>query len=150
VAEVAAGGPFSTFPGVDRTIVLVDGARMRLTVDGVPHELQRYRPFLFDGATTTDCEVPAGPTRDLNVMVRRGRFRATTEVEDLSGTRPLAVTGGDPLVLMTLAGALTADTPDGARTRLAKQDALGWAGPAPSVVLSGSGTVAVVRLTPEE
>lgn len=150
VAEVATGGPFSTFAGVDRAIVLVDGPRMRLTVDGVDHELQRYRPFVFDGAATTDCEVPAGPTRDLNVMVRRGRCRATTEVVHLAGTRPVALTGGDPVVLVTLAGALMVETPDGSCTHLAKLDALSWVGQESSMALSGSGTAAVVRVTPEE
>jgi environmental stress-induced protein Ves len=150
-AEVAAGGPFSTFAGVDRAIVLVDGPQMRLTVDGVVHELQRYRPFLFDGAATTECDVPAGPTRDLNVMVRRGRCRATTDVVHLSGTAPVAVHGGDPVVLLlTLAGALAVVTPDGSCTHLEKLDALSWAGRTPAVVVSGTGTAAVVRLTPEE
>jgi environmental stress-induced protein Ves len=149
VAEVRAGGPFSPFPGVDRTIVLIDGPVMLLTVDGARHELRRHQPFTFDGAATTVCEVPAGPTRDLNVMTRRERFRAATEVVHLSGGDPIAVTGGEPLVLLTLAGAVTAVTRDGSTTYLAEEDCLCWAEPAQAVLLSGAGTVAVVRLAPQ-
>ena len=48
LADVAQGGPFSVFPGVDRVITVVRGAGMVLTVDGVEHRVdRRYRPFAF-------------------------------------------------------------------------------------------------------
>ena len=52
-AEVAAGGPFSTFPGVDLVIILVDGPAMALTVDGVRHEL--------NGTDRSPSTAPARP-----------------------------------------------------------------------------------------
>jgi hypothetical protein len=103
VADVGEGGPFSRFEGVDRVLVLVDGPGMTLTVDGTRHELRRYEPFRFDGGAATTCELPGGPTRDVNVMTRRGRCTAVTEVLH-PGAEGTVVSGGHPLVLLALAG----------------------------------------------
>lgn len=73
VAEVGQDGPFSSLPGVDRVIVLCSQGRM--TLNG--HPLQRFSPYAFDGATEISCAVPDGPTRDFNVMTRRGVCSAT-------------------------------------------------------------------------
>ena len=37
IATVAAPGPFSLFPGVDRSIAVLEGAGLRLDVDGEAH-----------------------------------------------------------------------------------------------------------------
>lgn len=80
VADVAEDAEFSDFPGVDRVIVLCDGSAMTITVDGIEHALRRHVPFVFPGESTTSCQVPGGPTRDLNVMTRRGRCTAEVSV----------------------------------------------------------------------
>ena len=36
LAEIAADGPFSTFPHVDRLLTVVAGAGIALTIDGAP------------------------------------------------------------------------------------------------------------------
>jgi hypothetical protein len=93
VAEVAAAGDFSAFAGVDRVIVLCDGPAMTLRVDGVEHRLARHGPFAFAGDAATTCTLPGGPTRDLNVMTRRGQWQA--EVSVLSAaTRGPGTPGG--------------------------------------------------------
>jgi hypothetical protein len=69
IADVASNGPFSQFSGYARTITLVRGAGMRLTVDGVVHTIdQPYRMFQFSGDAETECELVKGPVIDLNVM----------------------------------------------------------------------------------
>jgi environmental stress-induced protein Ves len=78
LAEVAQDGPFSAFPGVDRQILLWRGAGLQLR-DGVSldHRLDRPGvPFAFDGAAPISAALLGGPTLDLNVMTRRGRWRA--------------------------------------------------------------------------
>ena len=70
IAEIAADGPFSSFPGIDRTIALVDGSAVELTVDGVVHVLQPGEPFRFSGDAVTSSRQLAGPSRDLNLMTR--------------------------------------------------------------------------------
>ena len=42
-------GEFSTFPGMERVITVIDGELLLLTVDGEEHPLEKYRPFRFSG-----------------------------------------------------------------------------------------------------
>ncbi|WP_422648130.1 Histidine utilization protein HutD [Cupriavidus sp. H18C1] len=80
IADIAADGPFSAFPGIDRQIVLLDGDGVRLHArDGsFDHRLVAVgEPFAFAGEATVDATLLGGPTRDFNVMTRRGRCRAS-------------------------------------------------------------------------
>ena len=89
LADVEADGPFSPFPGIDRTIVLLDGAGMRLA--GGDHAIDlrvRYEPFSFSGDVPMTCTLLSGPVRDFNLMLRRGRVRGT--VAALHGTARIA------------------------------------------------------------
>ena len=78
VAEVAQDGPFSAFEGIDRTIVLGRGAGMTLHgADGPEHRLDRAGiPFACPGEARVSARLIDGPTLDLNVMTRRGVWRA--------------------------------------------------------------------------
>lgn len=81
VADIAAPGPFSAFPGVDRTIVLLDGDGVWLEGAGVRHRLDtRHDPFAFSGDVALRCELLGGPSSDFNVMARRERGKATVSV----------------------------------------------------------------------
>jgi uncharacterized protein len=144
LAEVEASGPFSAFEGVDRCIVLLDGPTMTLTVDGVQHRLRRHQPLRFDGGSATDCEVPDGPTRDLNVMTRRGLVEADVEIRAVDAGAELLLEPAEPLVLLAIQGSLTVSRPLGAETVLGPLDALGWSGRRPLLV-RGPGLAAVVR-----
>ena len=75
-AQVAADGPFSLFPGIDRTLVVLSGGGMVLDVaGGAPHELRPLEtPFVFPGELGIHARLLAGPTRDFNVMTRRTLF----------------------------------------------------------------------------
>jgi environmental stress-induced protein Ves len=79
VAEVAQDGPFSRFPGVDRTLVLLAGNGIRLAGAGAPLDLRTlYEPVTFTGEAELDCVLADGPVRDFNLMVRRAA--ATGEI----------------------------------------------------------------------
>ena len=81
VADIERSGPFSRFPGYERTILLLEGDGMELTVDGRTVTLDRpLEPFVFDGAAAPTCRLLGGPSRDLNVMVDRRRARAYVDV----------------------------------------------------------------------
>lgn len=85
VARIAQTGPFSAFPGVDRVIMLLGGAGVRLHGRGVDHRLDTpLQPFAFAGDQALDCELLGGPSSDLNVMTRRGRLRARLDIMDRS------------------------------------------------------------------
>ncbi|TCK39160.1 hypothetical protein B0G84_4490 [Paraburkholderia sp. BL8N3] len=74
IANVDAPGAFSTFAGIDRTLVLLDGAGMRLNeAGGRVHVLDAPLSMAsFAGETRIHASLDNGPTRDFNVMVRRG------------------------------------------------------------------------------
>ncbi|MBT2482775.1 HutD family protein [Streptomyces sp. ISL-94] len=103
LAEVAADGPFSVFPGVDRTLTLAEGAGMDLTVAGVRRLLdERFAPQDFAGDVPTDCTLVAGPVVNFNVMYRRGATEAQTAV--VRGRLGLAAAAGETLLVVALDG----------------------------------------------
>lgn len=73
VADVNSAAPFSTFPGIDRHIVLLDGEGFVMTLDGEQqHALTTpLEPFAFPGEAQVDVTMAGGATRDFNLMVRR-------------------------------------------------------------------------------
>ena len=77
-APVNAPGPFSLFPGVERTLVVTEGAGLVLAHgDRAPRaRLRRLEPYRFAGDWPTTAELPHGAITDLNVMVREERVRA--------------------------------------------------------------------------
>jgi environmental stress-induced protein Ves len=106
LADVARGGPFSRFPGVDRVITVVEGAGMELEVDGAAHLADaRYAPFAFPGDADTGCRLLDGPIVDFNVMTRRDRVRATVEIVDADRTLPTGPgPGPEQLLVLVLRG----------------------------------------------
>jgi len=72
LATIAEDGPFSSFPGVDRTLALVDGHGMTLDIDGSERViLCESGPVLaFDGESQVLAKLNRGPTTDFNVMTR--------------------------------------------------------------------------------
>ncbi|RYY73008.1 MAG: HutD family protein [Comamonadaceae bacterium] len=88
IATIAMGGPFSVFPGVDRTIMLLEGDGVRLKAAGFDHALETpHEPFAFDGEAAVECELLGGLSTDFNLMVRRagghGTLRVISEVAEL-------------------------------------------------------------------
>jgi environmental stress-induced protein Ves len=79
IAEVDKGGPFSSFAGVDRELVLLSGEGMRLDfADGENVELRPPHDRLrFAGERELAAELFNGPTQDFNLMWRRERVSAT-------------------------------------------------------------------------
>jgi hypothetical protein len=71
LADIDADGPFSAFPGVRRYFAVLEGAGVALDLEGREQPLtQGDEPFGFDGALAPGCRLLAGPTRDLNLMLR--------------------------------------------------------------------------------
>ncbi len=99
IAEVAEDGPFSRFPGVDRVIVLLDGAAFRLRRgDGLDALVDRkHAPFAFLGEDEWMCTLPGGPVRDFNVMTDRATRAAAVRPSGpglVAGTWALALAPG--------------------------------------------------------
>jgi environmental stress-induced protein Ves len=102
VATIAAPGPFSSFPGIDRTIMLLDGSGVRLrSRDGViDHRMDTpLSPFEFSGDAQLDCELLGTPSTDFNVMARRGHASAALAIHGSPGSQD----GGDGEVMLPAA-----------------------------------------------
>lgn len=80
IAEIAGSGPFSTLAGVDRKLVVLAGG---MTLTGVRADAIEVRPYdcvAFAGEAEVASRLLDGPTRDFNVMTRRGAARADVRV----------------------------------------------------------------------
>jgi len=81
VADVSEAGAFSVFEGIDRVLTLIEGTEMVLTdTDGPRHVLARWDSLAFAGEARITAELPHGPTRDFNLMLRRDRVSGTVTV----------------------------------------------------------------------
>ncbi|MEZ2390513.1 HutD family protein [bacterium RCC_150] len=100
IADVGTAGDFSTFPGMERVITVIDGELMLLTVDGEEHPLEKYRPFRFSGEAASASALPTGDVRDLNVIARTDQFKGYTSIVELSKKRAHPVFVGQIAVLL--------------------------------------------------
>jgi environmental stress-induced protein Ves len=98
IADVDTASPFSRFPGIDRTIVLLegDGFTMRLDDDREHALTTPWLPFAFPGEVVVDVRLAGGATRDFNLMVRRGAARG--EVDVVRGPFTLRLDGNTALL----------------------------------------------------
>ncbi|MEP7275202.1 MAG: HutD family protein, partial [Betaproteobacteria bacterium] len=77
--------------GVDRTLVLLRGAGVRLASDGAALEIRApFEPVTFPGEVPYECSLYDGPVQDFNLMVRRAVARGGVEVlrDDAGVVRP--------------------------------------------------------------
>lgn len=76
LADVEVDGPFSSFAGIDRTLVLLEGRGIRLAGDGVDVALHAaFDTCEFSGDAAIRGTLIDGPVRDFNLMLRRDRMR---------------------------------------------------------------------------
>ena len=102
MAPVNENGPFSRIECVNRSLAVVDGAGMLLSVDRkklqcLPMQVVRFRGDAITEATLTD-----GPIMDINLMVRRkeadGEMVIISEAGLLFGASIVVAVGGSAQV----------------------------------------------------
>lgn len=148
VAEVASDGPFSAFPGIDRTIWLLRGAGLDLRVGDRSVRLDRVaEPFSFTGEDRVFARLIDGPTEDLNVMVKRAAVLADARVTRIDGGLDVAPTSNarDVLVLV-LVGECELRVGDGSGVRLLCGDAAVLRGRRDAVFLRSAASSVTVLL----
>lgn len=109
IADVATAGPFSTFEGIDRQIMLVSGNGMVLSFGGEapPVVLSKpLRPQGFKGEWHTDCRLIDGVIQDFNVMVRRDWGAAAVNGFDLVKDQRLTLAVAPLTILHLLSGSV--------------------------------------------
>ncbi|MEW6639165.1 MAG: HutD family protein [Pseudomonadota bacterium] len=107
MAHVGAPGPFSLFPGIDRTLSVIAGHGLTLALpERTPVALNRCSaPFAFPGDVTVDSTLTDGPIDDLNVMTRRSRCHHRVTRHGLTTATRLALSG-EIAVLVAIGGGI--------------------------------------------
>lgn len=120
-AQVASGGPFSVFPGVDRSLAVLEGAGLRLDfAGGEAHSLTAAcAPLAFAGERAVEATLPGGPVGDFNLMTRRERWAHRLERLPLLGERGLAADADLTLIYCVNGIGLDCWLADGRELRLA-------------------------------
>ena len=148
MARVENDGPFSTFAGIDRTLAVLEGNGIALTIeDCEPVPLRcGSTPFAFPADAPTEGRLADGPILDLNVMARHGKIDATVEraiQTDFDMPAP-----GDWTLLFVSRGQVDVTRRD-FEARLGDKDCLVASGPGSTFAVSGppDAEVFVIRLT---
>jgi len=80
-ADVTTDGPFSNFPGIDRILLLLSGAGLKLAFSNRALTLNEpYASAEFAGDEPVICTLIDGPCQDFNIMVNRARAAAKVTI----------------------------------------------------------------------
>ncbi|WEX76850.1 HutD family protein [Sinorhizobium numidicum] len=111
MATVASDGHFSSFPGIDRTLSILEGAGMTLSIEGRPPKLLTVAdaPLSFPADIPTSARLSDGPVTDLNVMTRRQRLKHRVRRLRLEGSQSV-VSSARELVLFCHRGSVVLTT----------------------------------------
>ena len=119
IADIGRSGAFSSFPGIDRSIMLLEcpeGSGMKLTIDGNESMLPRHRFVDFPGEAVTEGTLLGAPVRDFNVMSRRATVRHACGFATLEAGEHLKLARGLANFAYLARGALTLDVGEPGQT----------------------------------
>jgi environmental stress-induced protein Ves len=108
LASLQTSGPFSSYSGYQRCVVLVDGHGFRLHVagSGTMNLATRGDHALFAGAAEASCELLDGPCTDLSLIVQKPGTIASVSRLAISAEPCIAATAGKLRALFVLHGAI--------------------------------------------
>jgi environmental stress-induced protein Ves len=110
IADVRSDGAFSSLPGYDRLIMLLDGPGMTLD-SGKLGSIALDKPLVpmgIPGELAVTAKLKDGACRDFNVMSDRRKARARLSIHRIENV-PLAVSGdSDAVLVYVVSGAVTA------------------------------------------
>ncbi|ALL68439.1 hypothetical protein K788_0000507 [Paraburkholderia caribensis MBA4] len=113
VADMDCDSVFSTYPGVDRILMILHGSGMQL-ID-IPDSMViatlsgQFSTFSFAGERQLEGRLNDGPIIDLNVMIRRGFATTGLRIIGPSQTEP----AGDCRLVLAARGELRVESSDG-------------------------------------
>lgn len=101
IASLAQSGPFSAFPGIERSFYLLDDA-LQLVIDDQTRMVDAHQPLVeFSGEAKVAAELPSTqPQQAVNVMSRRGRFAHSLRALELDGSSHLELQAEHTLLLV--------------------------------------------------
>ncbi len=146
MATVASDGPFSLFPGIDRTLAVLEGEGIDLAIDGLGahHLAVDGTPLAFPADVASSARLVSGPIVDLNLMTRRWAFLHKMKRLPL----PLETSGTDNAEVFLLVRGTGKAESGGVRYHLEDTDALHLASCADRVRLSGDGFAYRMEIRP--
>lgn len=139
LADIETDSDFSTFPGLDRTAVVVGDDPISIAVNGSVRTIGLLDRIVFAGEDEVRALPTRGPSRLLNLMTRRDTHTGSITLHHLRGTRELS--NADGVAWMVLAGSLATGTHTLRRwdTVILEEN---------PITLAGAATVAAVVVTP--
>ncbi|MEV0322815.1 HutD family protein [Streptomyces sp. NPDC050658] len=99
LADIEETGPFSSLPGMDRHLMSAAPVTLRLTVDGVPHDVRYTQVVSFAGDSEVATTAVEGRARALNLMTRHG-IRGGLDLIHGDTRLPVAETTATALVVL--------------------------------------------------
>ena len=147
LATISASGPFSTFPGIDRSLALVSGPGVQLEIgEGSRFHLSEDDPIVaFSGDDPVIATVGGAATTDFNVMTRRSRCHHRLGRRVLEGLSDFAPRG-DVTILFLAEGDSLSVSSDSERIGLVRYDAVVFDSGAVWQLEAGQATVFVVDI----
>ena len=139
IAVVEGASEFSHFPRVDRFLVPLSPAGLRLEVDGLKVDLAQWQVFEFQGEQSVRSDVETGSTENLNLMLRRGT-EGTLTVSRIAGLAEFEAAAGESVVVVLLDGRATQ-----AEAELGRHDAV-LLEETERITIEGDAIVAVARV----
>jgi environmental stress-induced protein Ves len=114
LATISQNGPFSLFPGVDRTLVLVEGPGMVLDVDNSGRFVLGEDEVIieFAGELAIQATLNGAPTIDFNVMTRRAVCHHKFGIRRLAGSSVFAPRGDRSLLFLAEGESLSISSDD--------------------------------------
>jgi environmental stress-induced protein Ves len=99
-ARIDRPGACSRFDGIDRTLAVLDGEGVLLSIEGGQEVslTAASPPFSFDGGASIHSGLLRGPVTDLNVMTKRGR--CSHSVERMTARRSSLVSDLDSAIVV--------------------------------------------------
>lgn len=149
VAEIEQDAAFSTFPGVERELVLLQGNGVRLRFDDgrVAEVLPPHGRVRFAGEETLHGELVDGTTHDFNLMWKRELLQAELLHRPLVGAMFFFCEPGVAWALHLLAGQAEFDAGSGLPALRAGDTAWLAAGERQRHALTGGGELLAIRVT---
>ncbi|MFG2650697.1 HutD family protein [Streptomyces sp. NPDC048436] len=101
LADIEDTGPFSPFPGMERHLMSAAPVPLRLSIDGVAHDLRYTQVVSFAGDSTVATTAVDGRAQALNLMARTG---ISSSLDLLRGDAQLPVSAASATALVVLDG----------------------------------------------
>ena len=150
IAEVDSDCAFSSFPGIDRSLMLLDGDGIEMSGEDFPTQTLRARGQVarFRGEQSLHCRVIGAPSRDFNAMTRRDAYRHELWLRPLVGTMMLFAEARTFWFLYVLGGRVQIAQGEDLERLNTADSALIRFGPAEQsrCMLSGGGELALVKV----